>query len=225
MIHYDLQVIMGKAGMTLKILGAGFGRTGTDSLKKAIEILGLGPCHHMYEVRDNLDLLPAWVNLSKGGPPDWPTMFKGYNAQVDWPGAAYWQDLVAQYPDAKVILTVRDPHAWFQSMQQTIIRFVAARGTFDEPHQNEIGNFIQRAIVERIFDGRIDDEDYATRRFEEHVAEVRASVPDRQLLVYDVASGWPNLCDFLGCSIPDLPFPSGNSAADFASRRNYKTGN
>jgi hypothetical protein len=95
--------------MALQIIGPGFGRTGTNSLKVALEHLGYGPAHHMFEVRDDPALLPAWEALSRGGAGDWDAIFRSYRAQVDWPGARYWRELAVHYPDAKVVLTVRDP--------------------------------------------------------------------------------------------------------------------
>lgn len=106
--------------MALEVIGAGFGRTGTNSLKLALERLGFGPCHHMFEVRDNPEQLPAWQAVARGKGADWDAMFKGYRAQVDWPGAAYWKQLSDHYPDAEVILSVRDPDVWFDTVQSTI---------------------------------------------------------------------------------------------------------
>ena len=125
--------------MALKIIGPGFGRTGTKSLKIALDQLGFGPCHHMHEVRDNPEQLPAWENAARGGRCDWEAMFSGYVAQVDWPGARYWRELAARYDEAKVILTVRDPELWYDSMSKTIIPLIAgcwnpSRGTL-EPYR------------------------------------------------------------------------------------------
>ena len=114
--------------MALEIIGPGFGRTGTHSLKIALEHLGFGPCHHMFEVRDHPEQLPAWEAVARGEPVDWDEVFRGYRAQVDWPGARVWRELARHWPEAKVILTVRDPDEWFDSVQATIAPFLAARG-------------------------------------------------------------------------------------------------
>lgn len=209
--------------MGLEIIGAGFGRTGTDSLKKALDILGFGPCHHMYEIRANLDLLPDWVKVSQGSRPDWDAMFDGFRSQVDWPGAAYWEELAAHFPAAKVILTTRDFDKWYASMQATIIPFVAARGQFEEPYQNDIGNMVQRAVVDRLFDGTWDDKDNAKKCFEAHVAHVQARMSPDRLLVFDVSNGWRDLCKFLHVVEPDVAFPKGNSVADFQEKRQPKS--
>ncbi len=124
--------------MPLKIIGPGFGRTGTNSLKLALEHLGFGPCHHMFEVRDNPELLADWEAAARGEPVDWDKVFRGYRSQVDWPGARYWRELAQHFPEAKVILSVRDPDAWFDSVQATIAPFIAARGKHPSPHVNAI---------------------------------------------------------------------------------------
>src|SRR5689334_12365820 len=105
--------------MALEIIGPGFGRTGTHSLKLALEQLGFGPAHHMYEVRDHPEQLAAWEAVARGESVDWGEVFRGYCSQVDWPGARVWRELARQWPRAKVILTVRDPDAWFDSVQAT----------------------------------------------------------------------------------------------------------
>ena len=114
--------------MALEIIGPGFGRTGTHSLKIALEQLGFGPCHHMFEVRDHPEQLPAWQAVARGEQVDWDQVFRGYRAQADWPGARVWRELARHWPEAKVILTVRDPDEWFDSVQATIAPFLAPRG-------------------------------------------------------------------------------------------------
>lgn len=200
--------------MTLEIIGPGFGRTGTNSLKVALEHLGFGPAHHMFEVRDHPEQLPAWEAIADGAAPDWDVVFRGYRSQVDWPGARYWRELAAHYPDAKVILTVRDPDAWFDSVEGTITRFIAGRGTYDA-HANGIANMAYKLIVEGVFDGRMSDRAYATALFDAHVAEVQASIPASRLLTFDVREGWEPLCAFLGCPVPKISFPRLNSSSQF----------
>ena len=124
--------------MALRIIGAGFGRTGTSSMKIALEHLGFGPCHHMFEVRDNPQLLPHWEKVADGQPQDWDEAFAGYRSQIDWPGARVWRELAGHYPDAKVILTVRDPDEWYDSMSATVIPFIEGRGTYPDAHANGI---------------------------------------------------------------------------------------
>jgi hypothetical protein len=201
--------------MPLEIIGPGFGRTGTNSLKLALEHLGFGPCHHMFEVRDNPELLPDWEAAARGEPVDWDRVFRGYRSQVDWPGARYWRELARHFPEAKVILTVRDPDAWFDSVQATIAPFIAARGTHPSPHVNAIAEMAYRTIVAPIFEDRLSDRDHATRVFRKHIAVVKAEVPAHRLLVLDLREGWQPLCDFLGVEVPDVPFPKTNSSKEF----------
>lgn len=202
--------------MALEVIGAGFGRTGTNSLRLALERLGFGPCHHMFEVRDNPEQLPAWEAAARGEAVNWDAMFEGYRAQVDWPGAAYWRQLADFYPDAKVILSVRDPHAWFNSVQATIGPFMTTmRGRHDSAHMNAISEMCGQFIVQDIFGGRLEDRNHAIAVFEAHVAEVKATISAERLLVYETGSGWGPLCVFLGVPEPDEPYPLTNSTKDF----------
>jgi hypothetical protein len=201
--------------MPLEIIGPGFGRTGTNSLKIALEHLGFGPCHHMFEVRDNPALLPAWEAAARGEKMDWDEVFHGYRSQVDWPGARYWRELVQHFPKAKVILTVRDPDQWFDSVQATIAPFVAARGTHSSPHSNAIAEMGYQTVVAQTFDNRMSERAYATRVFRQHIAEVQAEIAADRLLTFDLHDGWQPLCDFLGVAVPDMPFPKTNSSKEF----------
>jgi Sulfotransferase domain len=204
--------------MSLEIIGAGFGRTGTNSLKLALEHLGFGPCHHMFEIRDHPELLPDWEAAARGEPVDWHKMFRGYRSQVDWPGARYWRELARHFPDAKAILTVRDPDAWFDSVQATIAPFAAARGTHPSPHVNKIAEMGYQTVAVQVFHGRMSERDYATRVFREHIAEVQSEVPPERLLTFDLREGWGPLCDFLGVEKPGIPFPRTNSSSEFVDQ-------
>jgi hypothetical protein len=201
--------------MPLEIIGPGFGRTGTNSLKIALEHLGFGPCHHMFEVRDNPEQLPAWQAAARGEAVDWDKVFHGYRSQVDWPGARYWRELAQHFPKAKVVLTVRDPDEWFDSVQATIAPFIAAHGTHPSPHVNSIAEMAHQTIVVPLFQDRLSDRSFATRVFKEHIAAVQAAVPAERLLVLDVRDGWEPLCSFLNVQAPDMPFPKTNSSKAF----------
>lgn len=202
--------------MALDVIGAGFGRTGTNSLKLALEQLNFGPCHHMFEVRDNPEQLPAWDHAARGEQADWDAMFQGYRAQVDWPGAAYWRQLSDHYPYAKIILSVRDPDAWFDSVWATIGPFMTTmRGQHESDHLNSIAEMCDKFIIQDIFDGRLDDRDHATCVFRKHIEQVRDTVAKDRLLVYETGSGWEPLCAFLGVGIPDEPYPRTNSTKEF----------
>lgn len=201
--------------MALDIIGAGFGRTGTSSLKIALEHLGFGPTHHMFEVRDHPHLLPTWQAAARGEPIDFELAFAGYRSQVDWPGARYWRELADHYPQAKVILTVRDADAWFDSVQATIVPFMAGRGKHNDDHANAIAEMAYRLIVEALFDDRLTDRSHATAIFNAHIGAVQAALPTERLLTFDVREGWGPLCAFLDCPMPDITFPRLNSSRQF----------
>lgn len=202
--------------MALEVVGAGFGRTGTNSMRLALDRLGFGPCHHMFEVRDNPEQLPAWEATARGESVDWDKVFKGYRSQVDWPGAAYWRPISEHFPDAKVILSIREPHAWYASVQATIGPFMTTmRGKHSSAHLNAVAEMCDRCIVQGIFGGKLDDRDHAVAVFEAHVAEVKATIPAERLLVYETGSGWAPLCAFLGVPEPEEPYPLTNSAVEF----------
>lgn len=210
--------------MALEVIGAGFGRTGTNSLRLALQHLGFGPCHHMFEVRDNPEQLPAWEAAARGEAVDWDAMFRGYRSQVDWPGAAYWRQLAAHYPDAKVVLSVRDPDAWFDSVQATVGPFMTVmRGKHSNAHMNAISEMCADFIARDIFDNRMDDRAHATAVFTAHVDEVRDTLPADRLLVYETGSGWGPLCDFLDVPVPEEPYPNTNSSKEFRAQQGITT--
>ena len=193
--------------MSLSVIGAGFGRTGTESMKTALEILGLGPCHHMKELNANPAQREFWRSIARGDPPDWNRAFAGYRSATDWPSAFYWRQLSAFYPDAKILLTLRDAESWYASMQKTILRSLA--GSTDP---DSVGVTL---IAERVLDGRLDDRVHAIAEFEKNTAEVKAAFGADRLLIHTLGDGWDNLCRFLHKPVPDTPFPRSNSAAEF----------
>ncbi|GGL59243.1 sulfotransferase family protein [Wenxinia marina] len=204
--------------MTLQIIGAGWGRTGTETLRAALDALGFGPCHHMHEIRDRPELLADWQAFAAGAPVPWETLFRGYRSQVDFPGAAYWRELAAHYPDAKVILTVRDPDEWYDSVTRTVLDLLKERETMTDAHEVAVLDLSDRLIGEGYFAGRGADRDHMIARFRAHAAEVQAALPPERLLTYEVRDGWAPLCGFLGVPVPDLPFPHAND------RDSYRAG-
>jgi Sulfotransferase domain len=195
--------------MALRVIGAGWGRTGTMSVKRALEWLGL-PCHHMHEVF----LHPEHVALFEAaarGEPDWETIYADYAVTLDWPGCSFWRELTAYYPDAKVLLTVRDPKDWCDSFFATVRGPIA---TFDD----DWGDMARSIVVERDLDGDIDDPAHVQACFERHNDEVRASIPPDRLLVYEVTEGWEPLCAFLDLPVPDVSFPKTNDRESFGRR-------
>ena len=216
--------------MSLEVIGAGFGRTGTMSLKVALENLGFGPCYHMTEVFANPEHVELWEAAARDEPVDWDGLFRGYRATADWPGAAFYEELMARYPEAKVILTVRDPERWYESTRSTIyeltvtasrsptFRLLFGAMRFLRFGRIGRGNLANEIVWDGTFDGRFEDRRYAIEVFERHNAEVRRRVPPDRLLVYEVKEGWSPLCEFLGVEEPDAPFPHVNDTAEMRRR-------
>lgn len=195
--------------MALAVIGAGFGRTGTDSMRRALEELGFGPTHHMKEVLADPAEIARWRAISAGGTPDWDAVFAGWRSAVDWPSAFFWRELAAHYPEAKVILTVRDPDSWYASFAATIQRHTM------EGDPESLG---RRLIGERVFGGRSDDRAHAIAVYERNTADVQAAIAPERLLVFRLGEGWERLCPFLGVPVPDTPFPHVNTADEFRAR-------
>lgn len=191
--------------MALKIIGVGMGRTGTASLKVALEALNIGACYHMTEVLKNPEFIKGWISAAEGKP-DWDAIFDGYAATVDNPGCNYWKELAAHYPDAKVILTVRDADKWFESTNETIHSAEFARFMKNSP----FGEMIQKTMWDRM-ENRMQDRAHMTHFFNRHSADIIAAIPAERLLVYQVSDGWASLCAFLGVPVPDVEFPRINS--------------
>jgi Sulfotransferase domain len=196
--------------MPLKVIGAGFGRTGTDSMRKALNILGFGPCHHMYEVISNETQKQRWRAMVQGAAPDWASMFEGYASCVDWPSAYYWRELTTAYPDALVILTSRPPESWWNSFEKTLLPGIA-----ESTDPQSLGLAL---IAAKVFQGRMAEREHAIATYEANVRDVIASIPSKRLLVHNLGDGWEPLCRHLGVSVPDQPYPSQNSAGDFNAR-------
>lgn len=196
--------------MPLSVIGAGLGRTGTTSLKLALEQLGLSRCHHMSELIRFPEMAPMWERAAAGEPVDWDQVLEGYRATTDWPACHFWKVFATRYPRAKVILTVRDPQRWYESTQATIFNeeFLAVTRTL--PH----GGFVQNVIFET-FDGRMHDRDHMIAVYERHNAEVRRAIDPARLLIYQVSEGWEPLCRFLDLPVPRTPFPRANTTQDF----------
>lgn len=196
--------------MALNVFGVGFGRTGTESMKNALEILGQGPCYHMFEVLPHPDRVKEWVELAKGKTPDWDASFEGYGASVDWPGAFFWQEIAAHFPEAKLILTLRDADEWFESMSRTILPLVKASSVDPDGLANQM-------FVKRQFAGNIDDRAHVIDIYNRHNSAVKAAFGPDRLLEYQLGSGWEPLCDFLGVDVPAKDYPRGNSSEQFGA--------
>lgn len=203
--------------MALKVIGAGFGRTGTRSLKTALEQLGFDRCYHMVEVLRNPGHMRRWAEIMQGGRADWDSLFRGYQAATDWPVAAYYQDLMNVYPEAKVILTVRDPERWHRSVMNTL--YQAGRGFFGRfthivPSVHQFLNAMEKAIWQDVFHNRLEDKAHAVAIFKNHIEDVKRSVPKERLLIFEARQGWEPLCSFLNVPVPvDKPYPHKNKGA------------
>jgi len=199
--------------MSLEVIGAGFGRTGTTSLCKALQMLGCGPCYQMQVTLAHYSHMKFWVRARAGEPVDYPRFFRRYRATVDWPACEFWRELMNAFPDARVILNERDAEAWYDSMAETLWTIRRAFPWWFPP-------VVQQMHHDLIWNGRFRGE-FANREktlavYRAHVDEVRRHVPPERLLVFDVAEGWQPLCDFLGKPVPEgVPFPHLNDRRFF----------
>lgn len=204
--------------MSVQIIGAGFGRTGTTSLKLALEQLGYAPCYHMFNVIENPGEALAWEKAAAGATPDWAALLGGQRAVVDWPASFFWRELAEAFPSAKVILTVRDAGQWHASIQRTI-GGVLAGPQADQAHASSALLHMARFIIGQLtFAGRMNDPQHAIAVYHQHNAEVQRVIAKDRLLVYDLADGWGPLCGFLGVAEPGAPMPKVNTTDEFRSR-------
>ena len=198
--------------MDLKVVGAGLGRTGTHSLKSALERLLGGRCHHMIEVFPSDEQKAGWGKAMHGEPVDWDELLADFVAIVDWPGAAFWRELSAANPDALVLLSVRPADEWYRSASNTIFVGIEDWAAKGDPWMQA---FVH-GMGERFTD-RFDDPDAMMAAFEQHNAAVRAEVPAERLLEWTATDGWEPICERLGVPVPDEPFPVTNTTNDFRS--------
>lgn len=199
--------------MGLRVVGAGLGRTGTKSLKTALERLLGGTCHHMMEVFQRPEQVPVWTAASEGTMPDWHALMADFTASCDWPSAAFWPELSAAFPDALVVLSTRDPDAWYRSANATI--FVPIRAALATPPGTDPWSDMARALFTHRFCAEVDDEALMKQRFVEHNERVRREVDPDRLLVWEASHGWEPLCRALALPVPDEPFPLTNTTEEF----------
>jgi hypothetical protein len=217
----------------MRVIGAGFGRTGTTSLKAALERLGFGPSYSLSEVFRNPEHVGVW-EAARRGPAgervDWEGFLAGYGVAVDWPACSFYEELMEAFPEAPVILTIRDPAPWYESTRSTIyglrrlttgpfpVRAAFALAGLFVPSVTGTVRLADRLVWEGIFEGRFEDRASAMEVFERHNEAVRRRVPQERLLVFDVREGWAPLCAFLGVEAPDEPFPRLNEARQMRRR-------
>jgi len=191
----------------LDVIGAGWGRTGTTSTMLALTILGYR-CHHMNEVDDNPGQERLFLEATRDPSFDWDLVFGTYTATVDWPGSAFWRELLLAYPGAKVLLNVRDFDGWYESWRATIYQTLAHVVPGDRrPTWRAMADAV---ITHRSLGGELHNRAHVRRAFHAHIQAVTGTVPRERLLVYDVRQGWRPLCGFLGKEVPDVAFPHAN---------------
>ena len=205
--------------MTLKVIGAGLGRTGTMSLPIALEKLLGGPCYHMTELFEHLEEhTPLWHAAARGEQVNWDQVFAGYVAAVDEPAATQWESLASYYPEALVVLSVRDPDSWWKSANSTILPV----------KQNPPGDMspARKAWLEMVLENYkviypdgFYEKGPATAAFSAHIDKVKRSIPAERLLIWEVSQGWEPLCKALNMPVPEEPFPRSNSTEEFRARR------
>lgn len=199
--------------MSLRVIGFGVGRTGTFSMKLALELLGFGPCHHMEEVDiKSAEQIAMW-KAAASGQVDWEKAYAGYTAAVDWPTAAFCRELAAAYPEAKFILTIRDPERWYASFSQTI--FPLIQPTARTPP--ELLPFLEmvRAVIRKTGFQIPSTKEEILAAFHRHIETVTQIIPADRLLQFDVKEGWEPLCRYLGVAVPPSDFPRTNTTKDF----------
>jgi hypothetical protein len=197
--------------MTVRVVGAGLGRTGTTSLKLALEQLLDGPCYHMVEVGRRPDDPDVWAAAYDGDLPDWTSFLADFRAAVDWPAAPFWAEMAEAFPDAVILLSERDPDSWWTSASNTIFRAIE---TYFGPGAEDNGwtRMMQRMLPAFTPDWR--DESAAKAAYLAHNAHVRATAPPDRLVVWTTGAGWAPICEALGLPIPDEPFPHTNTTSE-----------
>ncbi|MER5470015.1 sulfotransferase family protein [Streptomyces sp. NPDC002935] len=206
----------------LKLINAGLGRTGTTSLKAALDRLGLGPSFHMFDIVGDEERLKQWEKIvCDGQRPDWAALFDGYRSAVDGPCAVYYQQISKAFPDAKVILTVRDAESWYRSTYDTLYQF-ALRSMQHPPEpgsqQDRLFRVTSTMVWDGLFGGRFADKDHAIEVYHRHNEDVVRALGKDNVLVYEVKQGWEPLCAFLGTEVPPEEFPRANDAASMRRR-------
>ncbi len=215
----------------IKVIDLGLGRTGTMSLKYALEKLGFDKCYHFSDMHNHLEHTDIWLSVSRGEKVNWESLFEGYQSTVYWSPSYDYLELLKQYPDVKVVLTVRDPEKWYKSMYDTIYKF--NRLTFSrkvfllvmslfKPELKKLYAMWQlqeQSLWKKTFKGKFHDKKFAIEVFNKHIEEVKKNVPADRLLIYEIQDGWEPLCHFLKTPVPEAPFPRVNDSSSFIAWR------
>ncbi len=206
------------------VLGAGLSRTGTFSLKAALEELGFGPCLHGFDFLGDPERIRDWIATHRRPESaDWDALLGGFGSAVDLPVAIFWREICAHYPDLKVVLSVRDEDAWYDSVTQTVFRWALP----SHPRIRRIGGrFLQatsrwlppypamgyEVVIEGLYKGRLDRAG-ALQVYRQHNEAVLSTLPPERVLLWRASDGWDPLCEFLEVPVPDHPFPRLNDRA------------
>ncbi len=212
--------------MALKVFGTGQGRTGTTSLKLALEHLGFGKCYHMFELMAHPEQIVYFEKAERGEKVDWDKLFEGYQSACDMPVIRYYQDILKRYPDAKLIHTTRDPDSWYKSMMSTI--FWALNPSIGRKLNMMIRLPFSKTLRKRLrilkyngkmvksfFGDDLHNKAKVLEHFNHYNQQVLASIPADKILIYDVKTGWEPLCKYLGVPVPSIPFPKSNTKDEF----------
>ena len=201
----------------MKVLGAGFGRTGTMSLKIALEKLGIGPCYHMREVVSHPSHIKIWYDISRGEHPNWDRLFMGFNSAVDFPVSLFYEELINKFTDSKFILTLRDFDTWYESTANTIYKVPTMLPDWFKRVVYPIRMFIElqvNLIWLGLFKNNFSDRQFTELVYNEHIESVKKTIPADKLLIYRINEGWGPLCEFLNVDKPEIPFPKVNDTAE-----------
>ncbi len=197
----------------LKIIGAGFGRTGTLSIKAALEELGFGPCYHMKVALFRPWHILFWLRAIHKKKVNWKRFFRKYNSVVDWPACEFYKELSEIYPEALILLNVRDAETWYDSSLKTIYRI---QKIWPSWYPRVLTRMQNELIFQGRFDGQFENRDKAIKNFKNHIQEVKQKIPEERLLVFDVKEGWEPLCKFLGVPVPEnREFPHLNETSEY----------
>lgn len=200
------------------VISAGWGRTGTSSLKVALDQLGYSPCFHARFMPYITDLFDAMYDFAEGRRPDFPTkeLFQQFNAAVDIPAPLIPLALEA-YPDAKVILTVRDPDKWYESYVSSLLwlyqTWLFKPFAYILPMGQKLQAIGRWWLVWEFGNDTMSDKDACIKAYLQHNAHIRATIPPERLLEWEAKDGWEPLCRFLGHPAPEEPFPRKNEGA------------
>jgi hypothetical protein len=200
----------------LRVVGAGLGRTGTHSLKLALERLLGAPCYHMAEVFQRPQDVPVWHAAARGEPVDWRKLFDGYAAAVDWPASAFWPQIAEAFPDAIILLSSRSADSWWKSASRTIFEHFdrGAGGPERLPGWRAMIN----DLFANTFTAKYADEASAKAAFDRHNVDVRTRAPAGRLVEWRGQDGWGPICAALKIPVPDEPFPVSNTSEEFRAQ-------